>query len=89
MLGRNNNVVVEYSSLSLQQLVLFPVLREIVKSSADLIVLPEEVVRFQALKPRWEPRRALVCVCDRGHDPEICFDRLSGCAMRGDTDVRS
>ena len=49
----NDNVVFEYSSLLLQQLVLFPVLRETVKSSADLIVLPEEVVRFQALKPRW------------------------------------
>lgn len=74
MLGRNNNVVVEYSSLLLQQLVLFPVLREMVKSSADLIVLPEEVVRFQALKPTWEPRRALVCVRDRGCNPEIFLD---------------
>lgn len=65
MLGRNDNIVVESSSLLLLLLLLFAVPKEIgmdiVKSSADLIVLPEEVVRFQALKPRWEPRRALVC----------------------------
>lgn len=48
---------------------------DIVKSSADLIVLPEEVVRFQALKPRWEPRRALVCVRERGRDPAISSKR--------------
>jgi hypothetical protein len=34
---------------------------DIVKSSAALVVFPEEVVRFQALKPRWETRHALVC----------------------------
>ena len=67
--GRNSNIVVEPSLLLLPLLLLFLVLREIgmdmVKSSAELIVLPEEAGRFQALKPRWQPRRAPVCVSER------------------------
>lgn len=50
---------------------------DMVKSSADLMVLPEEVVRFQALKPRWEPRRALVCACECGRDPAIEYYLIS------------
>ena len=43
------------------------------------IVLPDEVVRFQASNPRWEPRRAFVCVKRRAWEWGV-FGWLAGCA---------
>ena len=60
-----------------------PVLSEkwmdVAKLIAVSIVLPDEVVRFQASNPRWEPRRAFVCV--KG-------ERRSGVFLVGQLDVR-
>jgi hypothetical protein len=51
----------------------------IVKSSADLFVLLERMVRFQSSKPRYyDPKRTLVCVSGRGRDVGV-FGWLARC----------
>jgi hypothetical protein len=61
---------------------------DVAKLIAVSIVLPDEVVRFQASNPRWEPRRAFVC--KKESVGVGCFWLVSWmCEMERDGVVRS